>query len=62
VVAKLQINLTEVFSPHDLIKEVVDSGNQVPVCDYDFIQSSVINAKLSGSIFLMYRYDWAPTW
>jgi hypothetical protein len=33
VVARLQINLTEVFVSHELIKEVVDLGNRVPVSD-----------------------------
>jgi hypothetical protein len=61
VVARLQINLTEVFGPRELIKEVVDSGNQVPVSDCDFIQSPVINAESPGSIFLLYQHDWAPT-
>jgi hypothetical protein len=53
VVAKLQINITEVFGPHDFIKEVVDSGNWIPVSDCDFIQGSVINAESPGSIFLI---------
>jgi hypothetical protein len=60
VVARLQINLTEVFGPRELIKEVIDSGNQVPVSDCDFIQSPVINAESPGSIFLLYQHDWAP--
>ena len=59
VVAKLQINLTEVFSPPELIKEVVDSGNRVPFSDCDFIQSPIINAKSPSSIFLLYQHDWA---
>jgi hypothetical protein len=54
VVARLQINITEVFSPCELIKEVVDSGNQVSVFDFDFIQSPVINVESLGSIFLLY--------
>jgi hypothetical protein len=37
MVAKLQINLIEVFGPLQLIKETIDSGNQVPVPDFDFI-------------------------
>jgi hypothetical protein len=37
MVARLQINLTEVFGPLELIKEIIDSGNQVPVPDCDFI-------------------------
>jgi hypothetical protein len=37
VVARLEINITEVFGPHELIKEVIDSGNQVPIPDCDFI-------------------------
>jgi hypothetical protein len=61
VVARLQINLTEVFIPRDFIKEVIDSGNQVSVSNCDFIQSPVINAELPGSIFLLYQHDWAPT-
>jgi hypothetical protein len=61
VVARLQINLTEVFGPHELIKEVIDSGNRVPVSDCDFIQSPVINTESPGSIFLLYQHDWAPT-
>jgi hypothetical protein len=37
VVARLQINLTEVFSPLELVKEIVNLGNWVPVLDCDFI-------------------------
>jgi hypothetical protein len=37
VVARLQINLTEVFGPRELIKEVFDLRNWVSVLDYDFI-------------------------
>jgi hypothetical protein len=60
VVARLQINLTEVFGPRELIKEVIDSGNRVPISDSNFIQSSVINTDSPGSIFLLYQHDWAP--
>ena len=61
VVARLQINLIEVFGLRELIKEVVDSGNQVPVSDCNFVQHTVINAEWSGSIFLLYQHDWAST-
>jgi hypothetical protein len=37
VVAGLQINLTEVFPPLELVKEIVNLGNWVPVPDCDFI-------------------------
>jgi hypothetical protein len=37
VVARILINLTEVFGPLELVKEIVNSGNWVPVPDYDFI-------------------------
>jgi hypothetical protein len=57
VVARLQINLIEVFGPRELIKEVLDSGNQVPVPDYDFIQGLVINVESSSPIFLLHQYD-----
>ena len=60
MVAKLQINLTEEFGPRELIKEVVNLGNQVPVSDSDFIQGLVINADSSSSIFLLYHHNWAP--
>jgi hypothetical protein len=60
VVARLQINLTEVFGPHELIKEVIDSRNWVPVSDCDFIQGLITNDESSGSIFLFYQHDWAP--
>jgi hypothetical protein len=60
MVARLQINLTEVFSPRELIKEVVDLGNRVPVSNYDFIQSPVINTESLGSIFLLYHHDLDP--
>jgi hypothetical protein len=60
VVAGLQINLTQVFGPRELIKEVIDSGNQVSVSDCDFIQSPVINTESLGSIFLLYQHDWTP--
>jgi hypothetical protein len=60
VVAKLHINLTEVFIPRELIKEVINLGNRVLVSDCDFIQSSVMNIESPGSIFLLYQHDWAP--
>ena len=60
VVAGLQINLTEVFGPRELIKEVFDSWNRVSISDCDFIQSPIINAESPGSIFLLYQHDWAP--
>ena len=61
VVARLQINLTQVFVPHELIKEVIDLWNQVSFSYYDFIQSLVINAESPGFIFLLYQHDWDPT-
>jgi hypothetical protein len=60
VVARIQINLTKLFGPHELIKEVVDSGNWVLVSDCDFIQSPIINVESPSSIFLLYQHDWAP--
>jgi hypothetical protein len=60
VVSRIKINLTEIFPPHELIKEVMDSGNQVLVSDCNFIQGLVINADSPGSIFLLYHHDWPP--
>jgi hypothetical protein len=60
VVAKLHINITEVFGPHELIKEVIDSGNRVLVSDCDFNQSPIINVESPTSMFLLYQHDWAP--
>jgi hypothetical protein len=37
MVSRLQINITEVFFPFNLVKEIFDLGNQVLVPDYDFI-------------------------
>jgi hypothetical protein len=54
VVARLEINLTEVFSPLEFVKEIVNSGNWVPILDCDFISGSVINAKTLGFVFLMH--------
>ena len=54
MVARLQINLTKVFGPHELMKEVVDSGNRVPVSECDFIQGPVINEESTGLIFLLH--------
>jgi hypothetical protein len=61
VVARLHINITELFVACKLIKEVVHLGNQVPVSDCDFIQSPIINAESPVSIFLLYQHDWAPS-
>jgi hypothetical protein len=61
VVARLQINLNEVFIPHELIKEVIDSGNRVLVSNCDFIQIPIINAESLGYIFLLFHHDWSPT-
>jgi hypothetical protein len=61
VVSILQINITKVFGPCELIKEVVNSGNWVLVPYCGFIQIPVINAESSGLVFLLHQYDWAPT-
>jgi hypothetical protein len=37
MVVRLQINLAELFSSLELIKEIVDLGHQVLVPDCDFI-------------------------
>jgi hypothetical protein len=37
VVSRIQINITEVFGHHEMIKEVVDLSKQVHVSYYDFI-------------------------
>jgi hypothetical protein len=37
VVGRIQINLIEVFSPLELVKDIVSSGNWVSVSNYDFI-------------------------
>jgi hypothetical protein len=37
MVSKLQINITEVFGSLEIVKEIIDSGNQVLVPDCDFI-------------------------
>jgi hypothetical protein len=37
MVVRIQINLTKVIFPLDLIKEIIDSGNHVLVPDCDFI-------------------------
>jgi hypothetical protein len=60
VVARFLINLTEVFGPRELIREVVNSGNRVPVADCDFIQGPVINAESPGPVSLLHQHDWAP--
>jgi hypothetical protein len=61
VVVRLQINLTKVLGPLELVEKVINSGNWVPIPDCDFFQSSVINTKLPGPIFLLYEHDWAST-
>ena len=60
VVARLQINLTKVFDPRELIKEVIDSWNRVPIYNCDFIKGPIINSESLGSIFLLYQHDWPP--
>jgi hypothetical protein len=57
VVAILQINLTELFFPSEMIKEVVDSGNRVLVPDCDFIQGPIVNAESLGLVFLLHQHD-----
>jgi hypothetical protein len=37
MVARLQINLTEVFFPLELVKEISNLGNRVSIPDCDFI-------------------------
>jgi hypothetical protein len=60
MVDRLQINLTEVFGPRELIKEVIDSWNWVLVSGCDFIQIPIINTESPGPNFLLYQHDWAP--
>jgi hypothetical protein len=59
MVAKFHINLTEVFFPLELIKEIVDSGNHVPVPEREFFWGLVIIIESLGLVFLLHRHDWA---
>jgi hypothetical protein len=59
VVSKIHISLTKVLGPLDLVEKVINSGNWIPVPDSNFVQSSVINTKSIGPIFLLYEHDWA---
>jgi hypothetical protein len=40
MVARLQINLTELFSPLELVKEIIDSGNR-----YEFLNVILFRAN-----------------
>jgi hypothetical protein len=45
VIARLQINLTKELGTLELIKKIINLGDQVSVLDNDFIQGSIINTE-----------------
>jgi hypothetical protein len=61
VVATIQINITGVFFPLEMTKEIFNLGNWVSVPDNDFIYGPVINAESRRPIFLLHKHDWAST-
>jgi hypothetical protein len=61
VVARLQINITKLLGPLDLVEKVVNLGNWLSLPKYNFVHSSVINIECSGPIFILYEHNWAFT-
>jgi hypothetical protein len=61
MVARIQINLTKIFGPLELVKEIIDSGNKVPIPDYDFIWDLVIDVESPGPVFLLKKNNLAST-
>ena len=61
VVARLQVSLVEKFGSLELVKKVINSWKQVPVPNCNFVQGPVINVELPSPIFILHKYNWAPT-
>ena len=49
MIARLEINLTEKFRSPELVKEVVNAGDRVPITDCDLVQGSVGQYRVAMS-------------
>ena len=57
MVAQLQINLTKELSSLELVKEVINVGDQVPILNRDFVKVSIIDTGFPCPIFLLHQHD-----
>ena len=58
MVARFQINFAKELGSLELVKEVVNSRDQVPIPDYDFIKGSLIDTESPCPIFLLHQHNW----
>ena len=61
VIPRLQVNLTEIFYTFELVQNVINPWDQVPILDSDLVQRPIVNTKSPRPILLLYQHDRAPT-
>ena len=58
MVSIFQINLAKELGSLELVKEVINSRDRVPILDCDFVKVSVIDIESPCPIFLLHQHDW----
>ena len=61
VIPRLQVVLTEIFFPFELVQKVINPWDRVPILDSDLVQCSIVNTESPSPILLLYQHDRAPT-
>ena len=57
VITRLQINLDEIFFPFDLVQNIINPWDRVPIPDSDLVQHPIVNTKSPSPILLLYQHD-----
>lgn len=61
VIARLQVQLGEVESMLQLVQEIVNSWERVPVLDANFVEDAVVDTHSSPAVFFWHQHDWGTT-
>ena len=51
----------ECIFPFNLVQEVINPWDRVPIMDSDPVQCPIVNTKSPSPILLLYQHDRAPT-
>ena len=61
MVARIQIDLAKEHDSLELVKDFINSVDQVPISNCDFVKGSIINIEFTCPIFIFHQHNWTST-
>ena len=62
MIARPQIDLGENLGALEMVHQVIDEGEEVPISDRDLVRCAIVDAEPLGSILFLDKQDWRAVW